>query len=182
VLLPDGAGLGDGELLDRFIERHDEAAFTVLIDRHGPMVWGVCRRLLHRHDAEDAFQATFLVLARKAASIRSKEMVGNWLYGVAHQTALQARRTAARRRAREVQVGMPPLCCSGVPSRKRPTAHFLTSNAASMTSSLSPLPRAPSTMVGSRPPSSMAHSAPQGLMAWMGGPGCCGGACNGLAV
>jgi RNA polymerase sigma factor (sigma-70 family) len=104
VLPPDGAGLGDGELLGRFVERHDEAAFAVLVNRHGPMVWGVCRRLLHQHDAEDAFQATFLILATKAASIRSKEMVGNWLHGVAHQTALQARRTAARRRAREVQV------------------------------------------------------------------------------
>jgi RNA polymerase sigma factor (sigma-70 family) len=108
VLLPDGAGLGDAVLLARFIENHDEPAFAVLVTRHGPMVWGVCRRLLHQHDAEDAFQATFLVLARKAASIRSKEMVGNWLYGVAHQTALQARRTAARRRTKEVQVTKMP--------------------------------------------------------------------------
>ena len=108
VLLPDGAGLGDGELLDSFIESHDEAAFAALVKRHGPMVWGVCRRLLHQHDAEDAFQATFLVLARKAASIRSKATVGNWLYGVAHQTALQARRAIARRRAKEVQVTKMP--------------------------------------------------------------------------
>jgi RNA polymerase sigma factor (sigma-70 family) len=108
VLLPDGAGLGDGELLGSFIERHDETALAALVRRHGPMVWGVCRRLLPHHDAEDAFQATFLVLVRKAASIRSREMVGNWLYGVAHQTALQARRTAARRRAREVQVTVMP--------------------------------------------------------------------------
>ncbi|HEX3149669.1 MAG TPA: sigma-70 family RNA polymerase sigma factor [Gemmataceae bacterium] len=104
VLTPDGAGLGDGELLGSFIERHDETALAALVRRHGPMVWGVCRRLLNHHDAEDAFQATFLVLVRKAASIRSREMVGNWLYGVAHQTALLARRTAARRRVREVQV------------------------------------------------------------------------------
>jgi RNA polymerase sigma factor (sigma-70 family) len=104
VLLPDGARLGDSELLSSFIERHDETALAALVGRHGPMVWGVCRRLMSHHDAEDAFQATFLVLVRKAASIRSKEMVGNWLYGVAHQTALLARRTAARRRAREVQV------------------------------------------------------------------------------
>jgi RNA polymerase sigma factor (sigma-70 family) len=68
------------------------------------MVWGVCRRLLGHHDAEDAFQATFIVLVHKAASIVPKKMVGNWLYGVAHQTALQAKRTATRRRTREVQV------------------------------------------------------------------------------
>jgi RNA polymerase sigma factor (sigma-70 family) len=109
VLLPDSAALRDGELLGRFVERHDEAALAALVRRHGPMVWGVCRRALHNHhDAEDAFQATFLVLVRKAASIVPREMVGNWLYGVAHQTALQARRTAARRRAREVQVTKMP--------------------------------------------------------------------------
>ena len=104
VLLRDGAGLGDGELLGCFLERHDEAALAALVKRHGPIVWGVCRRLLSHHDAEDAFQATFLVLVRKAASIVPRAMVGNFLYGVAHQTALQARRTVARRRAREVQV------------------------------------------------------------------------------
>jgi RNA polymerase sigma factor (sigma-70 family) len=98
------AGLGDGELLGRFIERHDESAFAALVKRHGPMVWGVCCRQLNYHDAEDAFQATFLVLVRKAASVVPREMVGNWLYGVAHQTALQARRTATRRSAKEVQV------------------------------------------------------------------------------
>jgi RNA polymerase sigma factor (sigma-70 family) len=106
--LRDRAGLGDRELLGCFIERHDEAAFAALVQRHGPMVWGVCRRLLSHHDAEDAFQANFLVLVRKAASIVPRGMVGNWLYGVAHQTALQARRTDARRRAREVQVTVMP--------------------------------------------------------------------------
>src|SRR5258707_15747938 len=100
VLLRDGAGRGDGELLGGFIERHDEAALAALIKRHGPMVWGVCRRLLSHHDAEDAFQATFLVLVRKAGSIAPRELVANWLDGVAHQTALQARRSAARRGAR----------------------------------------------------------------------------------
>ena len=99
--------LGDAELLGRFVERRDETALAVLVKRHGPMVWGVCRRLLGHHDAEDAFQATFIVLVRKAASVKPREMVGNWLYGVARQAALQVR-TAARRRAREVQVAQIP--------------------------------------------------------------------------
>src|SRR5262249_51972641 len=88
-----------------YIRRRDEAAIAALVGRHGPMVWGVCRRVLrHHHDAEDAFQATFLVLVRKAASITPREMVANWLYGVAYHTALKARATAAKRRARERQV------------------------------------------------------------------------------
>src|SRR5467141_2543475 len=92
----------DGQLLECFVSRHEPAALEVLVRRHGPMVWGVCRRILgNHHDAEDAFQATFLVLVRKAASIVPREMVVNWLYGVAHQTALKARATDARRRRRE---------------------------------------------------------------------------------
>jgi RNA polymerase sigma factor (sigma-70 family) len=109
VLQQDGAGLSDGQLLGRFIERRDEAAAAALVRRHGPMVWGVCRRVLgNDHDAEDAFQATFLVLVRRAASISPRELVGNWLYGVAHQTALKARGMRARRRARERQVTAMP--------------------------------------------------------------------------
>lgn len=105
VLRQEGAGLTDGQLLGCFIEQRDEAAFAALVRRHGPMVWGVCRRLLQNyHDAEDAFQATFLVLVRKAASVLPREMVGNWLYGVANQTALKARARNARRRTRERQV------------------------------------------------------------------------------
>src|SRR6202166_4060188 len=105
VLLRDGAGLTDGQLLEDYISRRDEEALAALVRRHGPMVWGVCRRVLwNHHDAEDAFQATFLVLVRRAASIASRELLANWLYGVAHQTALKARATAARRRARERQV------------------------------------------------------------------------------
>ena len=109
VLLRDGAGLTDGQLLADYIHRRDEAALAALVHRHGPMVWGVCRRVLHNyHDAEDAFQATFLVFVRKAASIASRELVANWLYGVAHRTALKARATAARRKGRERQVTAMP--------------------------------------------------------------------------
>src|SRR5438876_11081426 len=104
VLLRDGAGLTDGQLLEDYLSRRDQAALSALVQRHGPMVWGVCRRLLNHHDAEDAFQATFLVLTRKAASIASRELLANWLYGVAHQTALKARATSAKRCARERQV------------------------------------------------------------------------------
>src|SRR5262245_12293223 len=105
VLLRDGVGLTAGQLLEDYLSRREEAALAVLVRRHGPMVWRVCRRVLRNyHDAEDAFQATFLVLVRKAASIVPRKMVANWLYGVAHQTALKARATAARRRGRERQM------------------------------------------------------------------------------
>lgn len=105
VLPGDGEGQTDGDLLTRFVERHDKSALNALVRRHGTMVWGVCVRALpNHHDAEDAFQATFLVLVRKAATVLPREMVGNWLYGVAHQVTLQARRVLARRRAREMQV------------------------------------------------------------------------------
>src|SRR6202790_2457954 len=94
VLSQDGAGLTDDHLLGCFIQLRDETAFAALVRRHGPMVWGVCRRVLcNHHAAEDAFQATFLVLVRKATSIASRELLATWLYGVAHQTALKARAT-----------------------------------------------------------------------------------------
>jgi RNA polymerase sigma factor (sigma-70 family) len=101
----------DGELLGHFVEQREEAVFEAIVRRHGPMVWGVCRRVLRdHHDAEDAFQATFLVLARKAASVVPREKLGNWLYGVAYQTARNARAIRARRRLREGQVSeMPEL-------------------------------------------------------------------------
>src|SRR5262245_56910784 len=99
ALLRDGAELTDSQLLADYLSRQDEAALAALVRRHGPMVWGVCRRVLRNyHDAEDAFQATFLVFFRKAASIASRELLANWLYGVAHQTALKARATAAKRK------------------------------------------------------------------------------------
>jgi RNA polymerase sigma factor (sigma-70 family) len=92
----------DRELVRRFAAAADEAAFAALVRRHGPMVLGVCRRLLQNpQDAEDAFQATFLVLARKAGTLQHPESVGNYLYGVAYRRALGARAAAARRSAHE---------------------------------------------------------------------------------
>jgi RNA polymerase sigma factor (sigma-70 family) len=102
-------GPTDAELLEAFIAGKDEAAFEALVARHPAMVMGVCRRVLgNSHDAEDAFQATFLVLVRRAASIVPREMAANWLYGVAHQTALKARALFQKRRARERQVPQLP--------------------------------------------------------------------------
>jgi RNA polymerase sigma factor (sigma-70 family) len=107
ALLQQGVGASDTELLDAFLLRHDEAAFETLIRRHGPLVLGVCRRVLgDRHDAEDAFQATFLVLFHQAHSLRSRAALGAWLYAVAYRTSLKAR--ARRRRGREDYVAEVP--------------------------------------------------------------------------
>jgi RNA polymerase sigma factor (sigma-70 family) len=107
--LPDRADETDGLLLDRFIEQRDQAAFAALVRRHGPMVLGVCRRILRDpHDAEDAFQATFLVLVRKAASVVPRAMVANWLHGVARQTAIRVRVANLRRQSREKLVTTMP--------------------------------------------------------------------------
>jgi RNA polymerase sigma factor (sigma-70 family) len=102
--------LPDEQLLERFLSEGSEAAFATLVRRHGPMVLGVCRRVLHdRQHAEDAFQATFLVLIRKAGSLHQRDLLGNWLYGVAYRTARKARDQMARRRAREQAVADVPL-------------------------------------------------------------------------
>ncbi len=107
--LPDEASVSDSRLLDEFIEHQDQCAFAALVKRHGPMVWGVCRRVaIHHQDAEDAFQAAFLVLARRASSIRPREMVANWLFGVAQRTALKAKTMAIKRNTREKQVTTMP--------------------------------------------------------------------------
>ncbi|QJW95768.1 RNA polymerase sigma factor [Frigoriglobus tundricola] len=97
----------DADLIDRFVANRDGPAFAALVCRHGPMVLAVCRRVLrHRQDAEDAFQATFLVLARRADAIRPRSLLGNWLYGVAYRTALGARRSELARRVREAKVAV----------------------------------------------------------------------------
>ncbi len=102
VAEPKAGGLSDGQLLERWLSARDEAAFEVLLWRHGPMILGVCQRVLgNAADVENAFQAAFLVLVRKAAVIRRRESVAAWLYQVAYRVALRARQRAATRNARE---------------------------------------------------------------------------------
>jgi RNA polymerase sigma factor (sigma-70 family) len=103
-----GEGQSDGQLLARFLTERDEGAFATIVHRHGGMVLGVCRRVLgNAADAEDAFQATFVVLVRKAPSLTSRLVVGDWLHGVAKRTALNARAAAARRRQMEPALARP---------------------------------------------------------------------------
>src|SRR5215470_14070830 len=104
VAAQNAGRLSDRQLLEQFLARQDESAFTALVQRHGPAILSLCRSLLrHLQDAEDVFQATFLVLARKAGSIRKREPLGSWLYGVAHRLASKARARAARRGGRELE-------------------------------------------------------------------------------
>jgi RNA polymerase sigma factor (sigma-70 family) len=101
----DAADFADAELLDRFCTSREETAFALLVQRHGPAVFGVCRRLLgNAADAEDAFQATFLVLLRKAGSIRKRASLGSWLYGVAYRVATKVRARSGRVAVREPAV------------------------------------------------------------------------------
>jgi RNA polymerase sigma factor (sigma-70 family) len=102
--LGDSVAATDAELLRRFARRRDEDAFTALVDRHGPMVYRVCRQLLRDPaDVEDAFQAVFLVLLRRAGQVRDAARLAGWLHGVAHRVAAHARAESAQRRAREGQ-------------------------------------------------------------------------------
>jgi RNA polymerase sigma factor (sigma-70 family) len=102
MALQGGREDSDEQLLHAFTSQHDDSAFATLVRRHGPLVLGVCRRVLHHaEDAEDAFQATFLLLARSASTLRNKNALGSWLIGAAYRVALTAKRTAARRRKYE---------------------------------------------------------------------------------
>jgi len=115
---PDAA-VSDGQLLQRFLQHQDEAAFTTLMQRHGPMVMGTCLRLLHDdHLAEDVFQATFLVLVRRAASIQKQDSLASWLCRVAHHLSLTARTQAARRQTHESRA-IPMTDCESIPDVDR---------------------------------------------------------------
>src|SRR5262249_52967043 len=110
----DAAAASDAELLERFVVVRDEAAFAALVRRYGGLVLAACRRVLAEPaDVEDAFQATFLVLVRKAPSIRRHQAVGGWLYRVAHRTALQVRADVERRRLIEPTTQIEPAAPDG---------------------------------------------------------------------
>jgi RNA polymerase sigma factor (sigma-70 family) len=110
LVRPKAVGATDAHLLERFVTLRDEAAFELLVWRYGPLVLNVCRRVLrHPHDAEDAFQATFLTLVRKASSIGKYTSVSSWLYKVAYRIALQARRSEASQKNRERQAARPAV-------------------------------------------------------------------------
>ncbi len=118
------SGLTEDQLLDRFITRRDDAAFAALVSRHGPMVLGVCRQLLRDpNDVDDAFQATFLILVRKAGSLRRRDLLGNWLYGVAYRVAVRSRAIAARRAASETPRDFETLASNREPPALLPELH-----------------------------------------------------------
>src|ERR1043165_7376809 len=105
----DWKALSDKELLGHFFRNKEDTAFSTVVERHGPLVFGVCRRILHdANDAEDAFQATFLVLVRKGATLRDPARLSSWLYGVAHRTARKLRAKAMLRTKSERQASQMP--------------------------------------------------------------------------
>ncbi len=100
------SGLSDAQLLERITANQDELAFEALISRHGPMVWSVCRSILRdRHDVEDAFQASFLILVRRARSLRVDDSLCGWLYRVSYRVAQETRAARAKRKVRELSTG-----------------------------------------------------------------------------
>src|SRR5437763_3160303 len=110
VLVRSLAERTDGELLDLFLAQKSDAAFEVLVRRYGPLVFGICRRILHHaHDAEDAFQATFIVLMRKARSIVKRDALAAWLHGVAYKIAMRAKGMSVRRQRSERLANDPDL-------------------------------------------------------------------------
>jgi RNA polymerase sigma factor (sigma-70 family) len=116
VLLPDREATTDAALLSRYVSRRDEKAFAAIVHRHGPLVFRVCRRVLGNvHDAEDAFQAAFLVLSRKAAVVHPRAALAAWLHGVAHRVALKARSAKARQFSRARPLLTPPADPSADP-------------------------------------------------------------------
>src|SRR5262245_51027315 len=117
AIFPVGDDCTDRELLNRYSSNRNGGAFAELMRRHGPMVYGTCRRIAQNGaDADDAFQATFFVLARKADSIRSKDAVGAWLYGVAVKVAQRARHQAIKRRRRQMAAAKPEAVHSAMPA------------------------------------------------------------------
>jgi RNA polymerase sigma factor (sigma-70 family) len=126
ALRDDGVTPSDGDLLECYLASKDDAAFECLVRRHGPLVYGVCRRVLgNQHDAEDAFQAAFLVLARKAGSVRNRQRLGSWLYGVAYRTALHARSLCVRRRIRELEMRNDADAAAALPNDMNELLPFL---------------------------------------------------------
>src|SRR5215475_515676 len=109
----------DGRLVEQFLARRDEAVFTALVRRHEPMVFRVCWRVLQQEqDTEDAFQATFLVLAQQLRTVRRHSSLASWLHGIAHRVALKARARAATRRRHEQKAGAAKVLPDEIPWRE----------------------------------------------------------------
>src|SRR5262249_17765175 len=110
IAVQQAEGVSDHQLLQDFALKRDSQAFTAIVERHGKLVFGVCRRVLQPvQGGEAAFQATFLVLSRRAGSIRKRESLASWLYGVAYRMSMKAKRDAARRRTHEKLAGVRPV-------------------------------------------------------------------------